>query len=119
MHGETHTKVDERMRECIQQCQHCHDTCTEMVTHCLEMGGEHARPAHVRLLLDCAEICQTSADYMLRSSDLHGKACEVCALVCETCADDCDRFDDDELMQNCAEVCRSCARSCREMAKGL
>lgn len=117
MHGEAHTKVDERMRECIDQCQRCHDTCTETVTYCLEMGGEHAQPEHIRVMLDCAQICQTSADFMLRMSDLPGKTCEVCALVCETCADDCDRFADDETMQNCAEVCRSCARSCREMAK--
>lgn len=116
MEGKTHLKVDERMRDCIQECRRCHNICTETVTHCLEMGSDHVEPRHLRLLLDCAEICQTSANFMLRGSDLHGQVCAVCADVCERCAEDCARFGDDQTMQQCAEVCRRCAQSCREMA---
>lgn len=116
MDGKTHSMVDERMRECIQECHECHDICLQTVAHCLEMGGEHAAPDHIRLLLDCAEICQTSANFMSRTSDFHGQVCGVCAEVCERCAEDCERFGDDKMMQQCAEVCRSCASSCREMA---
>ena len=104
MDGKAHVEVDEQMRECIDECHNCHDICTETVTHCLEMGGEHAAPDHIRLLLDCAEICQTSANFMLRVSDFHGQVCGVCADVCERCAEDCERFEDDEVMQQCADV---------------
>ena len=97
----------------------CHAICVETVTHCLEMGGKHAEAAHIRLLLDCAEICQTSANFMLRGSDLHGRTCGVCAEVCERCAQDCERFGDDEHMQACAKACRSCAASCRKMASSM
>jgi hypothetical protein len=31
------------------------------------------------LLLDCAEICQTAANFMLRNSELHSRTCAVCA----------------------------------------
>jgi hypothetical protein len=79
------------------------------------MGGEYAQPNHIRLLLDCAEICQTNANFMLRGSDLHGLICATCAEVCDRCAGDCDRFDDAQ-MKRCAETCRRCAESCREMA---
>lgn len=116
MDGQSHSMVDEKMRACIDECHNCNDSCAETVTHCLEMGGEHAEPNHIRLLLDCAEICQTSANFMLRMSDFHGQVCGVCADVCERCAEDCERFGDDEVMQQCAEACRSCAQSCREMA---
>ena len=112
----SHTTIDQAMRECIRECQRCHDICTETISHCLQMGGDHAEPRHIRLLMDCAEICQTSANFMLRGSDLHASVCEVCATICERCAEDCERFTDDKLMQACAEVCRSCARSCQEMA---
>jgi|SRR5688572_4197635 len=81
MYGNSHTSIDQRMRDCIEECHHCHDICTETITHCLEMGGDHADPKHIRLLLDCAEICQTSANFMLRASDLHGQVCDVCATV--------------------------------------
>ena len=109
--------LDQGMRDCIQECQRCHDSCTETVTHCLQMGGDHAEPNHIRLFWDCAEICQTSANFMLRISEFHGQTCGVCADVCERCAENCERFADDQMMQQCAQACRSCAESCREMAQ--
>jgi hypothetical protein len=110
--------VSPEMRNCIQDCQRCHNICLETVRHCLKEGGEHAKPGHIRLLLDCAEICQTSANFMLRTSDMHILTCGVCAEVCERCAEDCARFVDDIMMQGCAQACRKCAASCREMAGG-
>ena len=115
MDGKVHSMVDEKMRACIDECHNCHDSCAETVTHCLQMGGEHAEASHIRLLLDCAEICQTRANFMLRMSDFHTRTCGVCADVCEQCARDCERFGEDEMKQQCAETCLSCAQSCREM----
>src|SRR3546814_6567247 len=55
-------------QSCIELCQKCHDTCLEtLVGHCLPMGGKHVEQAHVRLMLDCIDICRTSADFMRRS----------------------------------------------------
>jgi hypothetical protein len=104
------------MQQCIQNCLDCHRICLETVAHCLQQGGKHADPAHIRLLLDCAEICQTSANFMIRGSNLHGRTCAVCAEICDKCADDCDQFGNDSLMKSCAEACRRCAESCRQMA---
>jgi len=72
--------------------------CTETITHFLQMGGDHAEPNHIRLMLGCAEICQTSANFMLRVSDLHNRTWG-CAEVSERCAEDCQRFGDDQMMQ--------------------
>lgn len=109
-------EISADMRDCIQACQRCHNICLETIMHCLRMGDEHAEPEHIRLLMDCAEICQTSANFMLRTSNLHGLTCEICAEICERCARDCDRFVDDTMMQACAQTCRNCAESCRQMA---
>lgn len=85
--------------------------------YCLTMGGAHTALEHVGLLLDCAQVCATSADFMLRGSSLHSQVCGICATVCEPCSDDCDRLaGDDELMRRCAQTCRECAASCRQMA---
>ncbi|HEX9945692.1 MAG TPA: four-helix bundle copper-binding protein [Thermoanaerobaculia bacterium] len=108
--------LSDEMRRCIEHCEECHRICLETVTHCLEKGGRHAEPSHLRLLLDCAQICHTSADFMLRGSDLHVLTCGVCAEVCERCADSCERLGDDQVMRRCAEVCRHCAESCLRMA---
>jgi len=113
--SQTHMTAD--MQQCIENCSNCHRVCVETTAHCLQMGGKHAEASHIRLLLDCAQICQTSADFMLRGSDLHGRTCGVCAEVCDRCAQDCERLDpNDAQMQACAAECRRCAESCRQMA---
>lgn len=105
------------MEECIDNCTQCHNICVETIQHCLEMGGKHADAAHIRILQDCAQACATSADFMLRGSDLHPQTCGVCADACERCAKSCEEIaDGDEQMLTCAEMCRTCADSCREMA---
>ena len=104
------------MRSCIDECQSCHEVCVETLTHCLTMGGEHAEAGHIRSLIDCAQICATTADFMLRESAAHADVCDVCSDVCEECALSCDELDGEE-MKRCADQCRRCAESCREMAK--
>ena len=79
-------------------------------------GRPHAAAAHIELLRDCAEICRTSADFLLRASKNHSITCGACAVVCEACADDCAAFNDDDDMRRCADTCRRCAASCRSMA---
>jgi hypothetical protein len=104
------------MQRCIDECQSCHAICVETAAHCLQRGGKHAEARHIGTLLDCAEICSTSADFMLRNSQLFQRTCEVCAEVCDRCAKSCDSFGDDDMMRRCAEECRRCAESCRKMA---
>jgi len=87
-----------------------------MISHCLELGGEHAAANHIKALLDCAELCETSAAFMARGSDLHPRVCGVCAEACERCAEECERFPDDQMMAACAAICRQTAESCRTMA---
>jgi hypothetical protein len=104
------------MQHCIDTCTQCHAICVETLEYCLQKGKEHAAADHIRLLLDCAEICQTSASFMLRGSDLHVETCAVCADVCERCAKACESMGNDATMRRCAEKCRECAESCRRSA---
>ena len=109
--------LNSEMRECLRNCQECHAICTETAQHCLQLGGKHGDADHIRLLLDCAEICQTSADFLLRGSGLHLKTCAVCADICRNCADSCERIGkDDDMMKLCTQACRTCADSCQRMA---
>ena len=114
----TTTIASSDMQACISNCLECHRVCLETVAYCLEKGGRHAEARHIVLLLDCAQICATSADSMIRGSDRHRLTCGICAEVCEACAADCESMAHDRRMKACAEVCRRCATSCREMANG-
>jgi len=102
------------IRECIRECETCHGVCLDTLNQCLGRGGPAADPEQLRLLLDCAEICQTSANFMRRNSALHVETCQACAAVCERCAESCEG-DADEALDACAAVCRRCAESCRQL----
>ena len=109
-------RVNQDMQQCIQNCLDCHSICLNTVTYCLQKGGQHAEANHIRLLMDCTQSCQTSADFMLRGSQFHTQFCGACAQVCEQCAQDCDRMGNDAQMKACADMCRRCAESCRQMS---
>src|SRR5688572_14871338 len=105
---------DQNLTDCIEACTECHETCERMLfQHCLAMGGKHGEPAHVKLMADCAQLCRTSADFMIRGSAHHALTCRACAEICEACADDCERIG---TMEECVSACRRCAAACREMA---
>ncbi len=110
-------KIDtmNQKQQCIQDCLDCHRVCQEMVL-CLHAEGKQAVADHVRLLLDCAAICQASADFMASDSDLQGRFCDVCAEICTRCAQECERFESDVQMKAGADACRRCGKSCRQMA---
>jgi hypothetical protein len=103
------------MQACIEVCTECQRVCLASAQKCLQMGGRHADADHVRTLLDCAEICRTSADFMIRGSEHHGITCGACAEICRACAESCETVGGPE-MEACAEVCRRCADSCQRMA---
>lgn len=108
------TAIDPAMQACIKACEDCHRIClTTAMRYCLEMGGEHVEPEHFRLMVSCAEMCQTSANFMLTASTAHRSTCRACAEVCDACAKSCEQMTG---MEECAKTCRSCAQSCRAMA---
>ena len=106
------------VQQCIEECKECHAICVETVTSCLNVGGAHADPHHIAVLLDCAEICHISEDSMLRDSAVMTNLCAACADVCDTCATECEKFPGDAQMVACAARCRSCAAACRKMVSG-
>ncbi len=111
-----HMERSAEMDRCIEACQSCHEICLEAVHHCLHQGGAHADPHHIGLLLDCADICLTDAQFMMRNSMHHQVICDACAEVCEACAESCGQLADEPHMQLCADQCRRCAELCRQMA---
>ncbi|RTM09261.1 MAG: four-helix bundle copper-binding protein [Hyphomicrobiales bacterium] len=107
-------QVSPEMRACIDECLRCYSIClSTAMGHCLEAGRTHVEKKHFTLMMSCAEICRTSAHFMLLGSEHHAHICGECAEICAQCADDCDRLGN---MPECVEACRRCAESCRKMA---
>ena len=112
----SHAPVPTEIAQCIDDCLACHRACLDTVIHCLKLGGHHASVGHVQVLLDCAQICTTTAAFLLRFSPRHHHACTVCAEICDECAASCESFVGDAAMAACAKACRTCAASCRAAA---
>lgn len=105
-------QADDAMTECIAACNECNRICMQHVEHCLTLGGAHAEPGHISMLLSCASVCRTAGELMSLNSEWHPTMCDLCAQVCEECADQCDELGD---MEDCVAACQDCAEACREM----
>lgn len=115
-HDHEHDHAHEELQECIEECLNCYAACTMTAQHCLITGGEMAGVDLVSVLLDCAELCHTSANFMLRGSPYHTITCGACAELCRACAEGCSSIEGDEQLEHCAEMCTACAESCERMA---
>lgn len=109
--------ISDEMRRCIDNCINCHAVCEATLGYSLARNGAHAGQPGILVLLDCADICRTSAGFLLRGSALHRHTCQACATICRACADWCQHLLRDPVMKQCAETCRECAASCQEMAR--
>jgi hypothetical protein len=100
-------------KECIEDCLDCYRICTDTaMSHCLPAGGEHVEPEHFRLMLNCAELCRTTAGFLLSESEFGLGICALCEEVCEACADSCRSIGG---MEDCVQACEMCAESCAAM----
>lgn len=112
-----HTHTEQSMQDCIANCNRCHQICLQTaMNHCLDAGGQHVQADHFKLMMNCAEICQLSANFQLSNSAFHRQVCAVCAYICEACTASCEAIGG---MDECVEACEKCAESCRQMASML
>ena len=104
------------MDRAITDALDCSRICEETLSYCLHQGGRHVEAEHIKLMVDCAEICRTAAAFMGHGSRYNAEISRICAQICQACAVDCAQFSGDEQMMRCAEQCRRCADSCTQMA---
>lgn len=98
-------------------CQDCHDICLDiLVNYCYVQGGEYTNPHHLKIMDDCIEICETTANFLRRNSEFSNEVCAPCASICYECANSCANLPSRE-MQKCAEIARQCAQSCEQLAR--
>jgi hypothetical protein len=104
------------MTDCIDDCVASHRMCLETAAWLTKQGGASATASLIAMLNDCAELCQATANSMLRESALHRIVCRACADACERCAEECGRHSADQRIARCSATCKKCAASCRTMA---
>ena len=78
---------------CISICQACHSNClTAALSMSSQKGGAYLRPAHLRSLMNCNELRQTSAHYLITESPIHHHLSKICSELHDAYAIDCEEL---------------------------
>ncbi len=117
-------QVDRRLfQECVDACVDCELACISCADACLAEQQLDMLRRCVRLDLDCAEICGTSARLLARvvSSDFGvlKSLLKACAQACDACAAECERHAHHAHCGACAKACRTCEDACEQFAQAL
>jgi hypothetical protein len=102
----------------------CSQACTACADACLSDDMVATLTTCIRLDLDCADICTTTARMLSRHTgydvSIARSQLEACATACMSCAAECARHADmREHCRICAEACVRCGRACRELIAAL
>lgn len=99
--------------ECAEACTSCADAClSERMVDELRMC--------IRLNMDCADVCGTTARVLGRHTGtephMNVALLQACMLACRACAEECEGHASmHEHCRICAESCRRCEEACARM----
>jgi hypothetical protein len=78
----------------------------------------------IRLCLDCADICTTTAGVTSRQTEYDANVTrpllEACIASCKSCGDECERHATMHAhCQVCEQACRRCEQACRQLLDAM
>lgn len=97
----------------VDECRSCASICHDTLNYCLRMDGELSDQSFIRLLQDCAEICEAAAESRWQEPGAQMRNFELCAELCERLAWASGQFYYDPILLRCSATCRQCASYCR------
>ena len=123
-HPSSATTDRQALTDAIGAITSCADTCTACADACLAEDKVADLRRCIRLNLDCAEVCRSTATILLRQTEpdvaVLRAAVEACEQACRSCGDECDNHAEmHEHCRVCAEACRKCADACRQLLGSL
>jgi hypothetical protein len=98
--------MSKEAQQCIEGCKECQKCCVALE----KSGGVDSET--IQTAKDCAELCQTCSNFVLRESQFAAAVCKLCAEVCQSCAAVCERTSRGSIAKDCAAACRRCAETC-------
>ena len=118
--------TNEALGRCVTASAICSQSCTSCADACLAEESVAELRRCIRLNLDCADVCATTARVLSRQTSfepaLARSLLEACAEICRQCAEECEWHAQHMKMEHCrvcADACRRCERACEEMLASL
>jgi hypothetical protein len=98
--------MSKEVQQCIEACKESQRCCVALE----RSGGVDSKT--IQTAKDCAEICQTCSNFVMRGSYYATAIRKLCAEVCKACAGACDKASQGSIAKECATACRQCAEAC-------
>ena len=92
------------LKDDLEVFRACRRACLDAVRRALDDDGPTLDDTQIGVLLDGAEVCETTIRFRRRTSTLHPRLCAACVEVCERCAELCEAYADDPVMRECSEA---------------
>lgn len=108
----------------IDAASECAQACTACADSCLSEESPRQLAKCIRLDLDCADICNTTARVISRQTEydanLTRAVLEACIQACRSCGSECESHASmHEHCRICAEACRRCEAACNELLSAI
>ena len=125
---QTHPKQSwlpgEQLGRAVETLNQCASVCTTCADACLAEEHVHDLIHCIRLNLDCADICGTTAAVLARPNEpdmnVLRSLLQTCQAICQSCGSECERHAQmHEHCRVCAESCRQCAQLCKELSQSV
>jgi hypothetical protein len=81
------------------------DACNAAFAHVTQQG-EVEDPELLACIVDCVDLCTTTASFIVRGSEHADDLREVCAELAKCVEESCEEYGDDEVLTACADACR-------------
>ena len=89
----------------VQGLRRAADACNAAFAYCMQ-DSDDVDLDLVSCIVDCAELCGTTAAFIVRGSEHADDLRKVCAGVAKCVEEACEQFPDDEAFAACADACR-------------
>jgi hypothetical protein len=100
-------------QQLIQTLTNCARICEMCAASCLSENDVKMLTKCIKLDLDCAEICKTTATLLQRDSEVSDSILNIYVEICRKCAEECEKHASKmNHCKECAEACRRCEQEC-------
>lgn len=110
---------NEYLSEVVESCLRCAAVCRICADACLSEDKVAPLVQCIKLNVECANVCQTTANLLVESGTVGGQVelhqLQACLNIVQACAEECARHAPmHEHCQVCEESCRKCIDACRQ-----
>lgn len=114
----------ERLAQAVEALNQCASICTACADACLAEQHVQGLVRCIRLNLDCADICRTTAAVLIRLNqpdpNVVRSLLQTCQAICQSCGSECEQHAQmHEHCRVCAESSRHCSQHCNELLQNV